>query len=81
VHPARADQLHAVPDVIAMAGGAAKALRAMFAGGYASSVVVDASLATAMLAWRPASPQRPSFATLWWRHAGRVAPQRRKRRV
>jgi DNA-binding transcriptional regulator LsrR (DeoR family) len=47
-----AAQLHAVPDVIAVAGGAAKAqaLRAVIAGGYASSVVVDTSLATAMLA-------------------------------
>jgi DNA-binding transcriptional regulator LsrR (DeoR family) len=44
-------QLRAIPDVIAVAGGAAKALamKAIIAGGYANSVVVDTSLATAML--------------------------------
>jgi DNA-binding transcriptional regulator LsrR (DeoR family) len=45
------DQLRAIPDVVAVAGGAAKAMamRAIIAGGYANSVVVDTSLATAML--------------------------------
>jgi DNA-binding transcriptional regulator LsrR (DeoR family) len=44
-------QLRAIPDVIAVAGGAAKAMamRAIIAGGYANSVVIDTSLATAML--------------------------------
>jgi DNA-binding transcriptional regulator LsrR (DeoR family) len=44
-------QLRAIPDVIAVAGGAAKALamKAIIAGGYANSVVVDTSLATEML--------------------------------
>ena len=44
-------QLRAIPDVIAVAGGAAKALamKAIIAGGYANSIVVDTSLATAML--------------------------------
>jgi DNA-binding transcriptional regulator LsrR (DeoR family) len=44
-------QLRAIPDVVAVAGGAAKAMamRAIIAGGYANSVVVDTSLATAML--------------------------------
>jgi DNA-binding transcriptional regulator LsrR (DeoR family) len=49
-------QLRAVPEVIAVAGGAAKAqaTQAVIAGGYATSVVVDSSLATAMLDGRPA---------------------------
>jgi DNA-binding transcriptional regulator LsrR (DeoR family) len=44
-------ELRAVPDVIAVAGGAAKALamKAIIAGGCANSLVVDTSLATAML--------------------------------
>jgi DNA-binding transcriptional regulator LsrR (DeoR family) len=45
------DQLRAVPEVIAVAGGAAKAaaIRAVVAGGFANILVVDASLATALL--------------------------------
>jgi DNA-binding transcriptional regulator LsrR (DeoR family) len=45
-------QLHAIREVIAVAGAAAKAdaLRAVLAGGYANSLVVDSSLATALLA-------------------------------
>jgi len=44
--------LHAIEDVIVVAGGAAKAeaVRAVLAGGYANSVVVDSALATALLA-------------------------------
>jgi DNA-binding transcriptional regulator LsrR (DeoR family) len=47
----RGEQLRAVPDVIAVAGGAAKAdaVRAVVAGGYANSLVVDTDLATALL--------------------------------
>jgi len=43
--------LRAIPDVIAVAGGDAKALamKAIIAGGCANSLVVDTSLATAML--------------------------------
>ncbi len=45
-------RLRQVEDVIAVAGGAAKAgaLRAVLRGGYATSVVVNTSLATALLA-------------------------------
>jgi DNA-binding transcriptional regulator LsrR (DeoR family) len=45
-------QLHAIDEVIAVAGSAAKAaaVRAVLAGGYASSLIVDSSLATALLA-------------------------------
>lgn len=44
-------QLRAIPDVIVVAGGGAKAnaVRAVIAGGYATSAVVDVSLASAML--------------------------------
>ena len=47
-------QLRAVPEVIAVAGGAAKAgaVHAVIAGGYAKSLVVDATLATALLTSR-----------------------------
>lgn len=45
-------QLRAIREVIAVAGGAAKAdaVRAVLAGGYASSLIVNSSLATALLA-------------------------------
>lgn len=45
-------ELHAIDEVVAVAGGAAKAdaVRAALAGGYAGSLVVDSSLATALLA-------------------------------
>jgi DNA-binding transcriptional regulator LsrR (DeoR family) len=45
-------QLRSIGEVVAVAGGAAKAdaVRAVLAGGYANSVVVDSSLATALLA-------------------------------
>jgi DNA-binding transcriptional regulator LsrR (DeoR family) len=45
-------ELRAIEEVVAVAGGAAKAgaVRAALAGGYADSLVVDSSLATALLA-------------------------------
>ena len=45
-------ELRAIDEVVAVAGGAAKAdaVRAALAGGYAGSLVVDSSLATALLA-------------------------------
>jgi DNA-binding transcriptional regulator LsrR (DeoR family) len=45
-------QLRAIKEVIAVAGAAAKAdaVRAVLTGGYANSLVVDSSLATALLA-------------------------------
>jgi len=50
------EQLRAVPEVIAVAGSRAKAdaVRAVVAGGYARSLVVDAALATALLTGGPA---------------------------
>jgi DNA-binding transcriptional regulator LsrR (DeoR family) len=47
----RGAQLRRIPDVLAVAGGAAKAeaVRAVLAGGYATSLVVDTALATALL--------------------------------
>ncbi len=46
------DQLLSIDEVVAVAGGAGKAdaVRAVLAGGYANSLVVDGSLATALLA-------------------------------
>ncbi len=45
-------ELRAIEEVVAVAGGAAKAdaVRAAIAGGYADSLVIDSSLATALLA-------------------------------
>jgi len=44
-------QLRSIEEVVAVAGGAAKAdaVQAVLAGGYANSLVVDSSLATALL--------------------------------
>ncbi len=51
-------ELRAIDEVVAVAGGAAKAdaVRAALAGGYASSLIADSSLATALLSRTAGDP-------------------------